>query len=78
MTWLAPARIGGMVMGIWFLASSIGNYLAGRAAGYAQHYTQTTLLTVLTVIMFIAAVVMFVLARPMTRMMGEAGENTAK
>jgi POT family proton-dependent oligopeptide transporter len=78
MTRLAPARIGGMVMGIWFLASSIGNYLAGRAAGYAQHYTLTTLLTVLTVIMFIAAVVMFVLARPMTRMMGEAGENTAK
>jgi POT family proton-dependent oligopeptide transporter len=78
MTKLAPQRIGGMVMGIWFLASSIGNFLAGRAAGVSAHYSFSSVLAVLTVIMSIAAVVMFVIARPMTRMMGEAGESTAK
>jgi len=29
MTKLAPARIGGMVMGAWFLSIALGNYLAG-------------------------------------------------
>ena len=35
MTRLAPARLTGMVMGIWFLAGALGNKLAGSlAAGY--------------------------------------------
>ncbi len=31
MTKLAPTRIGGMVMGIWFVGTACGNYLSGRA-----------------------------------------------
>jgi POT family proton-dependent oligopeptide transporter len=35
MTKLAPRRLGGMVMGVWFLAGAIGNKLAGSlSAGY--------------------------------------------
>ena len=30
MTKLAPARIGGLMMGVWFLATSVGNFIAGR------------------------------------------------
>jgi proton-dependent oligopeptide transporter, POT family len=33
MTKLAPARLAGLVMGIWFLADSLGNKLAGVLAG---------------------------------------------
>ena len=32
MTKLAPARAAGFIMGIWFLSTSIGNWLAGKAA----------------------------------------------
>jgi POT family proton-dependent oligopeptide transporter len=32
-TKLAPLRFVGMFMGIWFLASAIGDYLAGKLAG---------------------------------------------
>jgi POT family proton-dependent oligopeptide transporter len=32
-TKLAPARIVGLMMGVWFLALSLGNFLAGRVAG---------------------------------------------
>ena len=32
MSTLAPARIAGLVMGVWFLALGLGNYLAGMAA----------------------------------------------
>jgi POT family proton-dependent oligopeptide transporter len=33
MTKLAPARLAGLVMGLWFLAASLGNKLAGVLAG---------------------------------------------
>jgi POT family proton-dependent oligopeptide transporter len=35
-TKLSPARMVGLMMGVWFLAASIGNYLAGTAAGFYQ------------------------------------------
>jgi POT family proton-dependent oligopeptide transporter len=38
MTKLAPARLLGLVMGIWFLAAALGNKLAGVLAG---HFTST-------------------------------------
>ena len=31
MTKLAPVRIAGLMMGVWFLATSVGNYIGGRA-----------------------------------------------
>jgi POT family proton-dependent oligopeptide transporter len=33
MTKLAPARFVGQVMGLWFLATAVGNNLAGQFAG---------------------------------------------
>ena len=33
MTKLAPARLTGLVMGIWFMAAALGNKLAGVLAG---------------------------------------------
>ena len=33
MTVLAPARIGGLMMGVWFLATSVGNFISGRVSG---------------------------------------------
>jgi proton-dependent oligopeptide transporter, POT family len=32
MTKLAPARIAGLIMGIWFLATSVGDFIGGRVA----------------------------------------------
>jgi POT family proton-dependent oligopeptide transporter len=34
MTKLAPQRLQGLVMGIWFLAAALGNKLAGVLAGH--------------------------------------------
>jgi POT family proton-dependent oligopeptide transporter len=33
MTVLAPPRIGGLMMGVWFLATSVGNFISGRVSG---------------------------------------------
>jgi POT family proton-dependent oligopeptide transporter len=45
MTKLAPARLLGMVMGIWFLAASLGNKLAGVLAGEFQSTDANALAT---------------------------------
>ena len=36
MTKLAPARIVGLMMGVWFLGASVGNFLAGQAASFYE------------------------------------------
>ena len=36
MTKLAPARVVGLMMGIWFLASSVGNFVAGKASSFYE------------------------------------------
>ncbi|MBV9959251.1 MAG: peptide MFS transporter [Acidobacteria bacterium] len=35
-TKLSPARLVGSMMGVWFLAAALGNYLAGTMAGFYQ------------------------------------------
>jgi POT family proton-dependent oligopeptide transporter len=69
MTKLAPARVGGMVMGIWFLASSVGNWLAGKAGGLFESMPLPRLFGWVAVICFIAAVVLAVLIKPTKKMM---------
>ncbi len=39
MTRLAPARIVGLTMGVWFLALSVGNYLGGRVGGLYESFS---------------------------------------
>src|SRR5688572_4568075 len=39
MSKLAPVRIGGLIMGVWFLGSAVGNYAGGRLAGFYESMT---------------------------------------
>ena len=36
MTKLAPARIASLMMGVWFLGASVGNFIGGRLAGFYE------------------------------------------
>jgi proton-dependent oligopeptide transporter, POT family len=69
MTKLAPARVGGMVMGIWFLASSVGNWLAGKAGGLFESMPLPRLFGWVAAICLIAAVVLALLIKPTKKMM---------
>jgi POT family proton-dependent oligopeptide transporter len=69
MTRLAPARIAGLVMGVWFLALSVGSYLAGMASSVYETMPLPTLFTVVTVTALAAAVVMALLIKPIHRML---------
>lgn len=44
MTRLAPLRLVGLVMGIWFLALAMGNYMAGATAGFFDSTSRTTVI----------------------------------
>lgn len=48
MSRLAPARIAGLTMGVWFLATSVGNYLGGRVASVYDTFTLPQLFTAVT------------------------------
>ncbi len=72
MTKLAPRRFVGQMMGIWFLAASVGNLIAGLVGGSVdpEKLEQTpTLFTWTTIALFVSAVILGLLAIPISRMM---------
>jgi POT family proton-dependent oligopeptide transporter len=69
MSRLAPSRIAGMVMGTWFLGISIGNYLAGRAAGLSASRGYGFLFVTLIVASLLIAAALFLVAPMIQRMM---------
>ena len=42
-TKLAPARVAGFMMGVWFLSTSIGDYIGGRMASLYESWTLPSL-----------------------------------
>ncbi|MGE3764410.1 MAG: peptide MFS transporter, partial [Kofleriaceae bacterium] len=62
MSKLAPKRLGGMVMGIWFLGTAIGIYLAGRATAISSGRGFNFLFVFLIAAALIVAAALFVVA----------------
>jgi POT family proton-dependent oligopeptide transporter len=62
-TRLAPARLAGIMMGAWFLASAIGSKLAGYAASFSETTPLATLFSWISGICIIAALIMFALVK---------------
>ena len=71
MTKLAPARIAGLMMGVWFLATSVGNFIAGRLAGFYESMPLPALFTNVALFGIVAGLILLPLAPPIKRMMGE-------
>jgi POT family proton-dependent oligopeptide transporter len=71
-TKLAPVRIVGLMMGVWFLSNAVGNKLAGWAAGFFSTIPLETLFGIVTGVLLAASIVMFVLVKPIKGLMGEA------
>jgi POT family proton-dependent oligopeptide transporter len=68
MSSLAPVRIGGLVMGVWFLASSVGNYIGGRLAAFYETWTLPQLFGSVAAFAIGAGVVLALVARPLARL----------
>jgi POT family proton-dependent oligopeptide transporter len=77
MTKLAPVRIGGLIMGFWFLALSAGNYVGGRLAGFYESWTLPQLFGAVAAVGVGAGIVMLLIARPVTRLEHEGAQHGA-
>ncbi len=71
MTRLAPRRIVSLVMGVWFLGASVGNFLGGQAASLYESMPLSNLLAAVAVLPMVVGLAMFVFRRPLTRLMGD-------
>jgi proton-dependent oligopeptide transporter, POT family len=69
MTVLAPPRIGGLMMGIWFLATSVGNFIGGRVAGMYESFALPSLFGAVGGFAIAAGVILMIAAPAMRRLM---------
>jgi POT family proton-dependent oligopeptide transporter len=68
-TKLAPLRIVGLMMGVWFLSNAGGNKVAGWAAGFFSSMPLNTLFGYVALVVLVASGVMFVLIKPAKKLM---------
>jgi POT family proton-dependent oligopeptide transporter len=76
MTTLAPARIAGLMMGVWFLASSVGNFIGGRLAGFYESMALPTLFGSVAAFSIGAGLLLAAFVRPMARMMARPADRS--
>jgi len=69
-TKLAPKRILGLMMGVFFLSNALGNKLAGWSAGFISTTPLPTLFGVTAGVCLAAGIVMFLLLKPIRNLMG--------
>lgn len=78
MTKLSPRKFVGQMMGIWFLASALGNLIAGLVAGRVDPENleqMPQLFSVTATSLIVAAVVLGLLAIPIRRMMANVQDE---
>jgi len=71
MSRLAPARVAGLMMGVWFLSISTGNYLGGRLAAFYGEMPIENLFQTTATFAIVAGLVLAVVAKPVARLMGD-------
>ena len=70
MTKLAPRNLVGLMMGLWFMSISVGNYTGGRLAGLYAGMPATTLFTLVGIVGILVGVLLAFSARPIVKLAG--------
>jgi len=70
-TKLAPARVAGLMMGVFYLAISVGNFIGGRLASLYGSMPLPNLFGAIAAVGIAAGLVMFALTPPIKRLMGD-------
>jgi len=69
MTKLAPERLAGQMMGVWFLAAAMGNFIGGMVAGLFEQFPLPLLFGAVFGTTLIATVFMVALVKPVKALM---------
>jgi POT family proton-dependent oligopeptide transporter len=70
-TKLAPARVAGLMMGVFYLAISVGNFIGGRLSSLYGSMPLPQLFGMIAAVGIGAGLVMFALTPPIKRLMGD-------
>jgi proton-dependent oligopeptide transporter, POT family len=70
MTKLSPAKLVGQMMGIWFLATSFGNLMAGLLAGKMESMGLVQLFSSVAIWTAAVGLLLLLISRPVKRLMG--------
>ena len=71
MTKLAPARIVSLMMGVWFLGASVGNFLGGMTATFYESMPRAQLFGMVALLPIVAGVAMLIFRVPLTALIGD-------
>jgi POT family proton-dependent oligopeptide transporter len=70
-TKLSPPKLVGFMMGVWFFATAMGNYVAGWVAGFLKDQTFSAVFKSAFISVTVATVVLALLIPPIKRLMGD-------
>jgi proton-dependent oligopeptide transporter, POT family len=68
-TKLSPARLVGLMMGVWFFATAMGNYVAGWVAGFLENRPFSEVFFAAFASVAVATVILAILIKPIRRLM---------
>jgi POT family proton-dependent oligopeptide transporter len=69
-TKLAPARVAGLMMGVWFLSTSIGDYIGGRMASFYESWSLPSLFGAVAAFCIVLGLVLALFVKPIKKLMG--------
>jgi proton-dependent oligopeptide transporter, POT family len=71
MTKLAPARVAGLMMGVWFLATAVGNFIGGRLSSLYESFPLPHLFGAVAAFGIVLGLVLLAFSRSIEALMGE-------
>jgi POT family proton-dependent oligopeptide transporter len=71
MTKLAPVKVVSQMLGIWFLATSLGNFIGGQVAGVFEKFPLPWIFGAVTGVCMLFTLIAVILIKPIKRLMGE-------
>jgi POT family proton-dependent oligopeptide transporter len=69
-TKLAPRKVIGLMMGVWFLSIAVGSIIAGRMAGFMESYPLPKLFGSVGLVAVAASILLALLIKPIRKLMG--------
>jgi POT family proton-dependent oligopeptide transporter len=72
MTKLAPQRVAGLIMGVWFVSMSVGDYISGRLASIYESMPLPHLFGAVGASGLVLGLILALFAKPMKRLMAGA------
>lgn len=76
-TKVAPVRMVSMMMGVWYLANFIGNYMTGYLGTFYETMPKAQFFQLMTTIGIVAGIVLFVIGRPLDKIVSKHDKQQA-